>query len=444
MEFVENDLQFSQPVPQGQSPDYDSNNPIRRVVGFVEEFDGAADRDHYLPDSLQHLFPYHDLGLYGPADGASMDPREQDNKNDFQKQNIVTFKESDTRISRGYVSAGDWTGCFVKFSYRDSPFSTLWELRGGTPGPSLNLWARIGPNPLGAPVRVPYNPVSKRYEIEFWGFPGDVGALSALLGPKGNKALARGAIIPDAGLVPGVMQDFTGPGFDAARQANAMGLGLFNRSPNHAMHPVRPLAVEFAWASEDQQTWDSLGGTNYRYAFNMTFRGWNHYFQVGATKNPHGGVGFLEYRNLFSNYFSHEQNRSAAYGTDWENELGRSLNPWNFDAYTLRPTQPNAPKSGVEKRESFLAVEYMDLHIVQPDCGIGIHRHRDNQEIFMVLDGKALMIVGDWCEFSGRGRAFETRIMNPGDLTICKTGQLHALYNALDEPCSLFMFGGYD
>ena len=86
----------------------------------------------------------------------------------------------------------------------------------------------------------------------------------------------------------------------------------------------------------------------------------------------------------------------------------------------------------------------MDLHIVQADCGIGIHRHRDNQEVFLLMQGKALMIVGDWCEFTPDQRAFETRIMLPGDLTLCKTGQLHGLYNALDEPASLFMFGGYD
>ena len=39
-------------------------------------------------------------------------------------------------------------------------------------------------------------------------------------------------------------------------------------------------------------------------------------------------------------------------------------------------------------------------------------------------------------------RSFET--LEPGDLTICKTGQLHALYNHTDEQIQLFMFGGYD
>ena len=54
------------------------------------------------------------------------------------------------------------------------------------------------------------------------------------------------------------------------------------------------------------------------------------------------------------------------------------------------------------------------------------------------------MLVGDWCRFPDRERAFELRQMEAGDLTICKTGQLHALYNHTDEQIKLFMFGGYD
>jgi hypothetical protein len=34
------------------------------------------------------------------------------------------------------------------------------------------------------------------------------------------------------------------------------------------------------------------------------------------------------------------------------------------------------------RHENSMAVDYMDLHILKPECGIGIHRHRDNQEIF--------------------------------------------------------------
>lgn len=210
------------------------------------------------------------------------------------------------------------------------------------------------------------------------------------------------------------------------------------------MHPIRPLVLELAWANQSANVWDSRDGQNHRYEFNMLLRGWNHYFQVGQSKNPHGGVGFLEFRNLFSGYFDHESERRAAFGGDWAPELSRDLEGWNFDASTWHPAGRRGPKAGGPKREDFLAVEYMDLHILQPDCGIGIHRHRDNQEVFFLMQGKGLMVVGDWAKFPKRQRAFEIRTMLPGDLTVCKTGQLHALYNALDEPASLFMFGGYD
>lgn len=130
--------------------------------------------------------------------------------------------------------------------------------------------------------------------------------------------------------------------------------------------------------------------------------------------------------------------------------LARDLIPGNFDANTLRvealPNEggPTGTKVAAPKRETFMAVDYMDLHILQPDCGIGIQRDRDNQEAFLLLKGKGLMLVGDWAKFEQRDRAFELRTMKPGDITLCKTGQLHALFNSMDEECLLFMFGGYD
>jgi quercetin dioxygenase-like cupin family protein len=84
----------------------------------------------------------------------------------------------------------------------------------------------------------------------------------------------------------------------------------------------------------------------------------------------------------------------------------------------------------------------MDLHIVGPNGGIGIHRHRDNQEIFMVLENE--VIVGDWCELPYRQRAFELRTLRAGHFALLKPGQLHGLLNPTDEDIPLLMFGGYD
>ena len=249
-------------------------------------------------------------------------------------------------------------------------------------------------------------------------------------------------------LVKGTLDAFAGPGFDTIREAAVRAgdaLATWNHEPGHAMHPIRPLRIEVAWANEGETVWDNNGGSNHVYEFCMSLRGWNNYIQVGQSKNPHGGFGFLEFRNLYTNYFSHERVRKAELGADWLPDLGRDLQSYNFQATTHNPVD-DAPraKAGDGTSEDFLAVEYMDLHILQPDCGIGIHRHRDNQEVFLLLQGRGLMIVGDWAKHPERGRAFESRTMLPGDLALCKTGQLHALYNTLDEPTSLFMFGGYD
>ncbi len=447
MEIVQSDLQNFVSVPAGQAPGYDADNPIMKIVRHVEETDLAAEREHYLPDFLQYLIPFDELGLYSPSDNPNLsDPRLQDNKNDFQKQNIARMELGDMSFVRGYATAGDWTGSFLKLGYADSPFTELWKLNNGSPGASLRLFLRVGNAQTPNLITVPYNPATQRYEVELWGFEGG-GSIRTELGPKGQAAFDAGLIQIRPDLVKGTLSAFTGPGFDQEREAairSGGALQIFNRWPEHTMHPIRALRLELAWANETATVWDSRAGQNYIYEFNMQLRGWNSYFQIGQSKNPHGGVGFLEFRNLFSNYFNHEAQRRSALGAQWSPELGRQLEPWNFDANTWHPTEPNGPKANVQKREDFMAVEYMDLHILQPDCGIGIHRHRDNQEVFFLLQGKGLMIVGDWMKYPDRLRAFEVRTKLPGDLTICKTGQLHALYNALDEPASLFMFGGYD
>jgi hypothetical protein len=159
----------------------------------------------------------------------------------------------------------------------------------------------------------------------------------------------------------------------------------------------------------------------------MVLRGWEHYLGVGTSGNPHGGVGFLEYRNLLSNYGRYAASR----------ELGRDIAPWSFDAF--------GQKAPGTRREDFMAVDYMDLHIVRPNAGIGLHRHRDNQEAFLMMGGGGgLMVIGDWCQLPNRERCFEVRTLKPGHLALLKGGNLHGLMNPSDEDLFLFMFGGYD
>jgi len=155
-------------------------------------------------------------------------------------------------------------------------------------------------------------------------------------------------------------------------------------------------------------------------------RGWRNFLKVGSSSNPHGGLGSLEYRNLVSNYGQYQGS----------GELGRTLQPWNFDAF--------GHKADGERREDFFSVDYMDLHIVRPNCGVGLHRHRANQAVFLLMEGRGLMVVGDWLPMPGRERCLEVRTLTAGHMAMLKGGNLHALMNPTDENLSLFMFGGYD
>jgi mannose-6-phosphate isomerase-like protein (cupin superfamily) len=387
---------------------------------MVEDVELAAEREHYRSESLQFLFPFKFLSLYGPSASPDvLDPREQDDKNDFQKQNVQNFSASDCQLVRGWVVAGNWQGPFLSISYRGGPDTILSQRSGHQLGDRILLWLRIG---ISGPVllEVPYNNRSDRYQLELWG-TFDSANLRSALGSKGQDSIANGSIQLRPDLVRGNPADFS------RDVAAAPAITDMRRvSPDSTMHPILPLHLELAWATLDQRFWDSKDGSNYHYEFNMVQRGWDQYLQVGVSPNPHGGFGFLEFRNLLSNYF----------GFKGSGELGRNLEPWNINAF--------GRKVLAKEREDFMSVDYMDLHILKPDCGIGLHRHRDNQEVFLMMSGRGYMVVGDWAKMDTRERCFEVRTLRAGSLAMLKGGNLHGLMNSTDEDCSLFMFGGYD
>lgn len=403
--------------------DYKANNPLARLMTVLEGVELAAERENYLLNQVQYLIPFDFLELYGPS-GASWnvaDAPSQDNKEDFQKQNIKDFRCTDTWIARGWATtrsdsnAGEWTGPFLFFSYRGGPDSKLSQLAGHKLGPTIRLYFKVGSGP-SATLDVPYNPATDRYEIEIWGYPGN--DLRGKLDQRGVAAMDRGGLIANPAIVPGTYGDFAREGLDNRDMRTV--------APTNPMHPILPLDLAVAWADKTQTWWDSQGGNNYHYQFNMIYRGWDNYLKVGLSEAPHGGFGFLQYRNVLSNYFDFRDT----------GELGRDVEPWMFDA--------NGNKSSGVRREKFFSTEYMDLHILKPECGIGIHRHRDNQEIFFLLTGAGVMVTGDWCQFPARERCFEIRTMTAGSFSLLKPGNLHALFNVTDEDISLLMFGGYD
>jgi mannose-6-phosphate isomerase-like protein (cupin superfamily) len=403
--------------------DYRPNNPLARLMSLLESVELQAERENYLLNQVQYLIPYDYLELYGPSGDTweIADARQQDNKEDFQKQNIKDFRCTDTWVARGWAttrgdsSEGDWTGPFLLLSYRGGPDSKLSQTAGHKLGAALRVFVKIGGG-AGAMLDVPYNPLTDRYELEIWGYGGN--DLRARLDVKGQAAFDRGGLIAYPALVQGSYGDFAREGLDNRDMRTV--------APNNLMHPILPLTIEVGWADKTETWWDSRMGANYRYQFNMIFRGWDNFLQVGVSEAPHGGFGFLHYRNVLSNYFAFRDSH----------ELGQDIEPWMFDA--------NGTKSAEERYQNFMAIQYMDLHILKPECGIGIHRHRDNQEIFFLLSGAGIMVTGDWCHVPARERCFEVRTMTAGSFSLLKPGNLHALFNVTDEDISLLMFGGYD
>jgi mannose-6-phosphate isomerase-like protein (cupin superfamily) len=406
-------------LPNG-APDYDHGNPLLKLLGLMERSGLAAEREHYAAEQLQYLFPFNHLDMYPPAgsDASIVDPTVQDNKTDFQKQNIRDFATDDTELVRGYATAGDWTGAFLRLSYRGGPDSVLSAMAHHDLGAQIKVWVKVGGVATPQPIPVNYNSDSGRYEVELWSFPGSAADLRGRLDQRGQAALDRGTLLLRPDLVHGDLSPFQRSKLDDAY--------MIGVAPDHAMHPILPLHVAVAWADQGERFWDSRGGQNHQYEFNMIVRGWDAFLGVGNSANPHGGVGSLEYRNLMSNY-----GRYAG-----RPELSRTLEAWNFDAF--------GRKGQAGTTEPFMAVDYMDLHRVRGGSGIGLHRHRDNQEVFLLMEGTGLMVVGDFCELPARERCFEIRTLRAGHFAMLKGGNLHSLMNPTDEPISLFMFGGYD
>jgi hypothetical protein len=241
-------------VPPGEVPNYNDNNPLLRVMTLISEAELGAERQFYLSDSIQYLFPFDDLVLYGPSAPNTnvSDPALQDDKNDFQKQNIADFRTSDTHVMRGLMTVGNWTGPFLRLSYRGGPDSKLSKASGHQLGDRILLWLTI--NRSGAPVilSAPYNERSDRYEVELWG-TGD-GNLRFSLEAKGQAAWDRGEIQLRPDLITGTPAAF-------ARELVA-NRDMRTVAPDSTYHPILPLHLEVAWTTTLQNVWDSQDGAN--------------------------------------------------------------------------------------------------------------------------------------------------------------------------------------
>lgn len=414
-------------MPSGQTPDYNDGNSLMKLLAQTEQVSLACERGTYIANQLQYLFPVHCLDLYGPSgdDHLITDPRVQDNKFDFQKQNIRDFTLSNTNLVRGWAVVQGITVPFLRISYDADSTNLQLKSNGEAAYDHILAWIKIGETQTESLIQMPYNPNSDRYEVELWGYT--EGNLRDALDAKGKDAIERGELQVRSDLIKGTREAFARDNYND----HDMRLIL----PDCTMHPILPLRVEVAWRLPNDDIWDSNDGQNYRYEFSMILRGLDNYLAVGTSDSPHGGVGQLEYRNLLSNYGRFGGTR----------ELGRPLNPWNFNAQGNKDhARCVCGEHHDQPYENAMAVDYMDLHIMKENCGIGLHRHRDNSEVFLMMEGEGYMVVGDWLKHDHRERCFEIRTLRAGHFAMLRGSQCHGLFNPTDQNISLFMFGGYD
>ncbi len=157
MDIVHADSIFR--VEPGTVPDYNQGNSLLKVMNLVEKTCLAAEREYYSMTDLQYLFPFDYLQLYGPSgpDNNILDPTQQDNKTDFQKQNVRDFYTTDTALVRGLVSVDNWRGPFLRLSYRGGPDSKLSMAAKHQLSDKIKLWIKVGDASTAQLITVPYN-----------------------------------------------------------------------------------------------------------------------------------------------------------------------------------------------------------------------------------------------------------------------------------------------
>src|SRR2546430_17608773 len=109
MDIVHTDSVFR--VEPGTTPNYNKGSSLVALMNILDSTQLACDREWYLRDHLQYLFPYEYLELYGPQAGDAniLDPAPQGNKTDFPNQNNKSVPTSATYGTSGQCRTGEWT-----------------------------------------------------------------------------------------------------------------------------------------------------------------------------------------------------------------------------------------------------------------------------------------------------------------------------------------------
>ena len=78
----------------------------------------------------------------------------------------------------------------------------------------------------------------------------------------------------------------------------------------------------------------------------------------------------------------------------------------------------------VSKEELYGKGRLFSQTTLEPGCGIGVHEHNGEAEIFFIEEGEAV--------YNDNGAEV---VVKPGDVTICRSGESHGIINKSDKVC---------
>ena len=79
--------------------------------------------------------------------------------------------------------------------------------------------------------------------------------------------------------------------------------------------------------------------------------------------------------------------------------------------------------------DSELGIRFMHDDVIEPGASIGEHLHRDEEEVYFVVEGHGTMILD--------GQRFG---IGPGDVSLVGRGHSHGLENSPDGPMRLVVY----
>ncbi len=363
-------------VQPGTTPNYNRGTHCSGSCTLVERTQLAAEREHYLQRSpavsvststrsscTDRREPTADI----------LDPARQDNKTDFQKQNVASFTHGgyDARARVGHHG----------------------ELDRAVSAPLVSRRSRFAPCP-----RRPATPSATASRLWLQGRR-DAGAATARPCRTTRVRSLRDRAV---GLSAGDPARATGSarrGRDRPRGAawrvrtwSAASLGDFERGRIEDQFmvdvaPDIPCTRSCRCTSRSRGPNAQADGVGHPARRKLPVR-----VQHGAPR-----LGPLPQRR-------HQPEPARRHRLPRISEPALELRPlrghWRARARRCSPgtSTPSAARAPCRGGRSFMAVDYMDLHILKPELRHRPAPARDNQEAFLMMEGRGYMVVGDWCQ----------------------------------------------